>query len=204
MIYANRCCVNLTFDQLQNEVPGMSGEASAGTTPTPAVPSGLPTDPTTAPDAPIGIDPETGLTPSPPSDPAPDAPTDTGPPSDTGPGGTGPAGTGPADAGTGPTGDGPSGGVFKRGGKIQQERGRQHGQRPDPRKLSAMLQQGSKVNVGDHDDETDDVPVVSTRGETVLNKNASDEFGLILERMNEWGRSRMGGFQVGAPRTRRR
>lgn len=76
--------------------------------------------------------------------------------------------------------------------------------RPDPRRLSKMLKAGSKVNVGDHDDETDDVPVVLTRAETVLNKNASDEFGPILERMNEWGRSRMGGFQIGAARTRSR
>jgi len=36
-----------------------------------------------------------------------------------------------------------------------------------------------------------------------LNKRAADEFGPILERMNDWGRQRMGGMRVGPTQAER-
>jgi hypothetical protein len=163
----------------------------------PAVPN-YPDVPSNFPDVPTNPDPDP-TDPSPPTDPtAPDAPTDASPPS-----GDAPSGPGPGDAGTGPTGDGPSGGVFKRGGKVQQERAHQRGQRPDPHKLSRMLKAGSRVNVGDNDDETDDVGVRLTKGEIVVNKAAAREFGPELEQMNAWGRRAMGGMGVGPSSTPR-
>jgi hypothetical protein len=104
--------------------------------------------------------------------------------------GAGPAGTGAGGAsGTGGDGGVGSGPGDKRGGRV----GRQ---RPDPRKLSDMLKAGDKVQAGSKKPGADDVPVRLSRGEEVVNKNATDQFGPILDKMNKMG-NRQGGFSIG-------
>jgi hypothetical protein len=124
-----------------------------------------------------GIGPGTGTSPSDASDAG--AGPDGG-----GPGGPGDGGGGPAGGGAG-AGDG----AFKRGGRVP-------GQRPDPRRLSAKLKTGDKVQAGVKKPGQDDVPVRLIRGETVVNKPASDKFGPVLDQMNKLG-NRAGGMSVG-------
>jgi hypothetical protein len=147
-------------------------------------PGALPDDPDDT-----GVDPETGLTPG--VSPAPPGPTP-----DPSAGGSPDGGGNTSDGSPG----GPAGGeggaqAAKRGGKVR---------RPDPRKLSGMLKKGAKVRTGDDDDETDDVEVRLTKGETVLNKTASDKHAKTLAKWNAGGNRITGGFGVGQPRTQRR
>lgn len=106
-------------------------------------------------------------------------------------GGVGDAGAGVGDggAGGGPSGDGPSGGTFKRGGIVK---------KPSPKHLADKLRtHGGKLNKGDHDDNTDDVPVKLTRGEMVVNKKATQKFQPQLQAMNQMGLPGGGGMNVG-------
>lgn len=105
--------------------------------------------------------------------------------------GTGTAGSGSAgggDAGPGGSGTGPGGQGQKRGGKVIK--------RPDPKMLADKLKRGSKVTVGDNDDNTDDVPTRLTKGEMVVNKKATQKFEPLLNKMNMAG-NRAGGMRIG-------
>jgi hypothetical protein len=111
--------------------------------------------------------------------------------------GAGPAGTGDGGAsGTGGDGGVGSGPGDKRGGRVGYEPNRKKGEKPDPRRLSDKLKQGGSVQVGSKKPGADDVPVRLSRGEEVVNKNATDQFGPILDQMNKLG-NRQGGFSVG-------
>jgi hypothetical protein len=81
-------------------------------------------------------------------------------------------------------------GAYRPGGRVVPKP-------PDPRRLSAKLKARVKVNVGDHDDETDDVPVRLTRGEIVMNRPAATAHAKQLNEWNEQGRRAMGGMGVG-------
>jgi collagen type I/II/III/V/XI/XXIV/XXVII alpha len=136
-----------------------------------------------------GVDPDS-------SDPS-DSGNDGGTGAPGGPAGSGPAGTGEGGAsgvgGDGGVGTGPG---DKRGGRVGSEPNRKKGQRPDPRQLSAKLKAGATVQSGSKRPGADDVPVRLSRGEEVVNKNATDKFGPILDAMNKAG-NRQGGFSVG-------
>lgn len=99
-----------------------------------------------------------------------------------GPGAPGaPSGDAPGDAGGGVSG------AFRKGGRVQ---------RPSPKALAEKLKAGSKVQTGSKKPGADDVPVRLSRGEEVVNKNATDKFGPVLDRMNAMG-NRQGGMSVG-------